>query len=133
MKKILVIFDGSNFYHGVKRLSKNIHLTNFNYRKLAQNITGFKDIQIEYCVGEIKQNHQSPKTKRLYAGQQALFYHLTQQRIKIQKGYMLKDGAIYHEKVLTSESRLTFSTAHLKIPMIFATLFPLIPISSLPF
>ena len=98
MKKILVIFDGSNFYHGVKRLSKNIHLTNFNYRKLAQKITGSKDVQIEYCVGEIKQNHQSPKTRQLYAGQQALFYRLEQQKIKIQKGYMLREGSTYHEK-----------------------------------
>lgn len=98
MKKILVIFDGSNFYHGVKRLSKNTHLSNFNYRKLSQNVTGSKDVKIEYCVGEIKQNHRSSKTRRLYAGQQALFYHLEKQGIKIQKGYMLKDGSTYHEK-----------------------------------
>jgi len=110
MKKILVIFDGSNFYHGVKRLSKNTHLTNFNYRKLSQKITGFEDVQIEYCVGEIKQNRQSPKTKRLYAGQQALFYHLEQQKIKIQKGYMLRDGSTYHEKGV--DVRITIDILH---------------------
>ena len=99
MKKNLVIFDGSNFYHGAKKLSPRTHLTNFKYRKLTEFLTKSKQNTIEYCVGEIRQ-HQYPsdKSKRLYANQQALFYNLEKQNIEIKKGYMLRSNLAYHEK-----------------------------------
>lgn len=98
MKKNLVIFDGSNFYHGAKRLSPKTHLTNFDYGKLAQIITGSKNNRIEYCVGEIRQEKYNKKSFRLYANQQSLFYNLEKQEIEIKKGYMLHHGFSYHEK-----------------------------------
>lgn len=98
MKKDLIIFDGSNFYHGAKRLLPEIHLTNYNYRKLAEAIAKNKNNHIEYCVGEIKQEKRNPKSRQLYAAQQKLFYNLEKQKIEIKKGYMLKNKDSYQEK-----------------------------------
>lgn len=98
MKKNLVIFDGSNFYHGVKRLSPETHLTNFNYQKLVSALTANDKNSVEYCVGEIRQDSRDKKSVKLYANQQALFYQLEKQGIEIKKGYMLKNDGAYHEK-----------------------------------
>ena len=95
--KNLVIFDGSNFYHGAKRVSPRTHLTNFDYLKLVEVITKSKNNIIEYCVGEIQQREFS-KSRILYANQQALFYNLANQKIVIKKGYMLYSKLVYHEK-----------------------------------
>jgi len=98
MQKDLIIFDGSNFYHGAKRLDKIIHLTSYGYRKLAQKISGSKNCNIEYCVGEVRQEKDNPKSKRMYSAQQSLFYSLGKQGITVKKGYMLKSDGKYHEK-----------------------------------
>jgi len=98
MKKNLVIFDGSNFYHGAKHLAPQIHLTEFNYRKLAELITKTQNIEVEYCVGAVKKDRHNNKSFKLYANQQALFHNLEQQNITIKKGYLLRNRFIYHEK-----------------------------------
>ena len=99
MKKNLVIFDGSNFYHKAKHLAPEIHLTNFNYKKLGELVTSSKNSDIEYCVGEIKiYKNANSKTQGLYAGQQTLFYNLELQGISIKKGFMMKIKDVYHEK-----------------------------------
>ena len=85
MTKDLVIFDGSNFYHSSKKVSPKTHLTGFNYRKLAETITKSKNINIEYCVGEIRQERENKKSVKMYANQQALFYNLERQRIVVKK------------------------------------------------
>lgn len=95
----LVIIDGSNFYHKAKKIAPNIHLTNYNYRKLAEMITNSEANDIEYCVGEIKHRVSGDsKIQQLYAGQQALFYTLQKQDIAVKKGFMLKTQGIFHEK-----------------------------------
>jgi len=94
-----VIFDGSNFYHKSKRLAPEVHLTYFNYRKLAEIITGSKDnLDIEYCVGEIKRERNNSKSRAMYNGQMALFSTLGLQSIAINKGFMMKHNDIYSEK-----------------------------------
>ncbi len=97
MKKDLVIFDGSNFYHGAKQLSLRTHLIDFDYEKLVKLIAGGDNCSIEYCVGEIRQNKRDIKSQTLYANQQSLFYHLEQQGVVVKKGYMLRHLQ-YHEK-----------------------------------
>lgn len=95
----MVIYDGSNFYHRAKKLAPYLHLTNFNYRKLADQLTGSLRNDIEYCVGEIKpQAFGEQKASRLYSNQQKLFYNLQKQGIVIKKGFMMKQGSYYHEK-----------------------------------
>ena len=99
MSKKLVIFDGSNFYHKSKRLVPEMHLTYFNYRKLAEIITNSKDnLDIEYCVGEIKRERNNSKSRAMYNGQMALFNTLGLQDITIHKGFMMKHNDIYSEK-----------------------------------
>lgn len=100
MRENLVIFDGSNFYHRAKKLAPQVHLTNFNYRKLAELITGSQENNIEYCVGEIKPQKFNNDSKgiQMYSGQQTLFYNLQKQNVVIKKGFMLKTKEIYHEK-----------------------------------
>lgn len=98
MKPILVIYDGSNFYHCAKRLAPKLHLTHFNYYQLAQTIGGHRGPHVEYCVGEIRKEKHNPKSVKLYSQQQALFYHLEKQGVKVKKGYMLKHNGIYTEK-----------------------------------
>lgn len=85
----LVIFDGSNFYHGSKHLMPRVSLTYFNYSKLVEIITKGRNNKIEYCVGEIKRDRHNSKSQKLYANQQTLFYQLDKQGIEIKKGYML--------------------------------------------
>lgn len=95
----MVIYDGSNFYHRAKKLAPYLHLTNFNYRKLAELLTRSLQNDIEYCVGEIKpQAFADPKASRLYSSQQKLFYNLHKQGIVVKKGFMMKQGNFYHEK-----------------------------------
>jgi uncharacterized LabA/DUF88 family protein len=97
MHSTLIIFDGSNFYHKAKKLAPNIHLTNFDYRKLSEMLSS-KDCDIEYCVGEIKRESNNQKSKEMYNGQMALFDNLRKQKIIIKKGFMMKIGNFYHEK-----------------------------------
>ena len=98
MNKVLIIFDGSNFYHGVKNTAPKLHLSKFNYFKLSQLLSKNKNPRIIYCVGEIKREKDNQKSQILYSQQQKLFFHLESQDIELRKGYMLKNKAIYHEK-----------------------------------
>ncbi len=76
-----------------------MHLTNFNYGKLAELITNTTDdLTIEYCVGEIKRERNNPKSKSMYNGQMALFNTLMLQSIAIHKGFMMKHDNVYTEK-----------------------------------
>lgn len=97
-RRILAIFDGSNFYHLAKNLSPKTHLTDFNYRKFVEKLTGETKIQIEYCVGEIKKRKHDKKSEKLYAGQQLLFENLRRQDILIKLGFMLNTKGVWHEK-----------------------------------
>src|SRR3990172_1013204 len=114
MKKDLIIFDGSNFYFGAKRLSQRVHLTEFNYRGLAEEIAENKNIEIEYCVGEIKYKKGNEKSSRLYANQQALFYNLGKQNIVIKKGFMLYSNLSFHEKGVDVQIALDIAIGALK-------------------
>ncbi|OGC56323.1 hypothetical protein A3H26_01890 [candidate division WWE3 bacterium RIFCSPLOWO2_12_FULL_36_10] len=97
-KKILVQFDGSNFYNKVKKSVLGIHLTNFNYAGLVQSITQEKSSKTIYYVGEIKKYLGNKKSEILYANQQSLFSHLRKQNIKVKLGYLLMSDGKYHEK-----------------------------------
>lgn len=98
MKKILVQFDGSNFYNKVKKASSDIHLTNYNYAGLAKELTKWQYSQIIYYVGEIKKYPGNKKSQTLYSGQQSLFSHLRKQDIQVKLGYLLMSDGKFHEK-----------------------------------
>lgn len=98
MKKILVQFDGSNFYNKAKRINSNIHLTEFDYIGLAKSIAQANPNKTIYYVGEIRQYEGNKKSEILYANQQKLFTHLRNQDIEIKLGYLLLSNGKYHEK-----------------------------------
>lgn len=98
MKRVLVQFDGGNFYKKVKSVLPKVHLTTYNYRLLAQSIIKEKSYKIIYYVGEIRRYKGNKKSSILYASQQSLFLNLTKQNIDIKLGYILRSGGVYHEK-----------------------------------
>ena len=97
-KKILVQFDGSNFYNKVKRIDRQIHLTLFDYIGFAKSLSKVKPDKAIYYVGEIRQYDGDKKSETLYASQQKLFSHLRNQNIEIKLGYLLMSDGKYHEK-----------------------------------
>ncbi len=98
MKKVLVQFDGSNFYNKVKKLLPSTHLTNFDYAGLAKSIIEDKQAEITYYVGEIRKYPGNKKSQSLYANQQSLFLNLRKQGLEVKLGYLLFSGGVYHEK-----------------------------------
>lgn len=97
-KKILIQFDGSNFYKKVKRILPQVHLTNFDYVGLAHSLSNDKSAQINYYVGEIRKYPGNKKSQFLYANQQKLFTVLRNQKIEIKLGFLLFSAGEFHEK-----------------------------------
>lgn len=98
MKKILIQFDGSNFYNKVKTLLPKAHLTSFDYYGFAKFISKVSPKDIIYYVGEIRKRPDDKKSEILYASQQSLFSKLRRQRINIKLGYLLFSQGKFHEK-----------------------------------
>ena len=98
MSKILVQFDGSNFYNKVKRIDPNIHLITFDYIGLVKSITKITPHKVVYYTGEIRQYEGNKKSETLYANQQKLFTSLRNQNIEIKLGYLLLSYGKFHEK-----------------------------------
>lgn len=96
-RKSLIIIDGSNFYHSLKKL--DLHsLLRFDFTSFVGHLAPKTQNSVEYCVGEIRQERNNRKSQMLYRQQAQLFASLKQHNIKIIKGYMLKSDGIYHEK-----------------------------------
>lgn len=98
MNKVLVQFDGSNFYKKVKKIDPQIHLTNFDYLGFCKKLSRSAELKSVYYVGEIKKFQNNKKSQILYSGQQSLFLNLRTQKIDIKLGYILFSGGEYHEK-----------------------------------
>ena len=97
-KKVLVQFDGSNFYNKVKKILPTLHLTSFDYEGLANEIDKSKTTQVIYYVGEIKKYPGNKKSETLYSSQQKLFTNLRKQNLEIKLGYLLMSDGKYYEK-----------------------------------
>lgn len=98
MKRVLVQFDGSNFYNKVKKILPQLHLTPYNYAGLAESIASSKPDQVVYYVGEIRKYPGNKKSESLYSNQQSLFLNLRKQNIDIKLGYLLMSSGVFHEK-----------------------------------
>lgn len=96
--KVLVQFDGSNFYRRSKQLSPETHLTHFNYLSFAKMLSFSDNPKIVYYVGEIRREMGNEKSYKLYSAQQTLLEHLRKQEVEIKLGYLLKTKDVYHEK-----------------------------------
>jgi len=96
-KKIQILIDGSNFYHGLKKLGIT-HQLSLDYATFFQDLVQTPNYHATYHIGKIKNNPSDPHTVKLFIGQQKLFNHLKHHRVAITKGYMLKTDGKYHEK-----------------------------------
>jgi len=96
--RCLILIDGSNFFHKVKNLDKNISLTAFNYHSFCIKLSNHNFPKINYYVGQIRREKHNIKSFKLYSQQQRLFYNLEKQKINIKTGYMLKTKGKYYEK-----------------------------------
>jgi uncharacterized LabA/DUF88 family protein len=100
-EKVLVVIDGSNFYHILKHPEVNIKGTlRYNYRGLIEwLLNGREAVSVRYYVGLAKFDPIVPeKSQQLVSNQQRLFAALGKQDIEIMRGYMMKNGTTYHEK-----------------------------------
>jgi uncharacterized LabA/DUF88 family protein len=99
MERVFVIIDGSNLYYKLKYFEIP-NLIHYNYRGLIDSLIGNRNlIKSVYYIGSIKLDKKNLKSIKLYNSQLKLFNHLFQQKIEIEKGFLMKNkDGIYHEK-----------------------------------
>jgi uncharacterized LabA/DUF88 family protein len=100
-ERVVIIFDGSNFYHILKNKNVNIQGTlQYQYQRIAEWLAnGRKIISIKYYVGIARFDKNNPEqSQRLVSGQQKLFVKLAEQNVELVRGYMMKNDGTYHEK-----------------------------------
>lgn len=100
-EKVLIIFDGSNFYHILKDKQVGIQRTlDYNYRGLAEWLAnGRSVVAIKYYVGIARFSQRDPeRSQRLVSNQQKLFAVLDKQHIELIRGYLMENDGIFHEK-----------------------------------
>lgn len=98
MERVFIVIDGSNFYHKMKGLGFE-HLSRFNHQKFITWLAK-KDKIVGTCfyVGQIREEPNSKKSKKLKKDQDRLFSHLRKTNILVKTGYILKSDNEYHEK-----------------------------------
>lgn len=96
-ERVLIIIDGSNFYHRLKEM-KLSSLLNFDYKKFSHSLLIKRSLfSKQYHIGAIREERGNIKSKELMRGQQKLITKLQKDNWIIRFGHMLKtDG--YHEK-----------------------------------
>jgi len=101
--KVIIFIDGSNFYHRLKFLTKEkpkVSLLNFNLIGFC-NWLCEKDslVEIRYYIGAVRRQSNNPKSEKMYANQQRLFFKLQQNGIKVVLGQLIQHpDKSYHEK-----------------------------------
>ncbi len=104
MSKVFIFIDGSNFYHKLKELTKDvdepISLLDFDYTKFFSWLIKPDELQeARYYIGALKRKRNDPKSEKVYADQQRLVAKLQQHKVIITFGQMIQhpDKSI-HEK-----------------------------------
>ncbi len=96
-ERVLIVLDGSNFYHRLKELGLG-GLLQFGYLKFSQYLAGARAIVgRRYFIGAIREEPRNPKSRALMADQQKLLGRLLKLGWEVQFGHMLKTES-YHEK-----------------------------------
>ncbi|MCG2690160.1 NYN domain-containing protein [Candidatus Parcubacteria bacterium] len=101
--RIVIFIDGSNFYHRLKFLTKQkpkFSLLDFNFIDFCSWLCGKDDlIEIRYYIGAIRRQNNNPKSEKMYADQQRLFFNLQRKQVKIILGQLIQHpDKSYHEK-----------------------------------
>lgn len=97
VKRVVILVDGSNFYHKLKELKIKDKLS-FDYGKFGKWLAGGrKVVSFQYYIGAVREKEGDEKSRQLLKDQHRLFSALKKSGWKIYLGYLLKtDG--YHEK-----------------------------------
>jgi hypothetical protein len=109
MTNAAVFIDGSNFYNRLKDLGIR-NTAQFDYRGLAEWLAGGR--LLTYCgyyVGVVRAKPGDTKAEAMKNQQVNLFNNLQskRQRFVVQRGYIMENRGVYHEKGSTSRSRST--------------------------
>ncbi len=99
--KMALLFDGSNFYHRLKKCCIQ-HSSFFDYRGFTNFLleSGDELFYVGYYVGLIQRQEGDPHRESLYKGQQSFFLNLRQffPDIHIVLGHIQNVKGIYQEK-----------------------------------
>jgi len=97
--RVIILVDGSNFYHRLKEPQIAIkNPLNFSYKDFGDWLSsGKKLISANYYVGAVREKKGNLKSKKMLADQLKLFSKLRASGWKIFLGYILKSDS-HHEK-----------------------------------
>lgn len=97
MKKIWIIFDGSNFYHLLKTLPSVYSPSSFNYIKFVKFLAKNEKINRKiYCIGAVREETGNIKSKKLMIQQQKFLTSLKKES-EIHLGYICSDSLLLDE------------------------------------
>ena len=99
-ERVIVIVDGSNFYHRLKELfSQRENLLGFRLDDFVVWLCGARQIiEKKYHIGVVRARPGDEKAQTLRASQQRLFARLRQGNWHIMYGYLLESDGRRHEK-----------------------------------
>lgn len=99
-ERILIIIDGSNFYHRLKEiLAPSSALSDFRYDAFIAWLAHRRPISgRKYCIGIVRAKIGNAGSQKLRKNQQRLLAKLRQYGWDIGRGYILNAGRKYHEK-----------------------------------
>ncbi len=97
-ERIVILVDGSNFYHYTKGFSLT-HLLEFNYKEFGDFLArGREIVSATYYIGKMREKSGDLRSRKLMADQQRLVSRLQQFGWQISFGHMLIDGGGQREK-----------------------------------
>ena len=93
---IVILIDGSNFYHKLKDLK--LSDKKFSFPDFCNWISEKTFDQCTYYVGAVRQEERNRKSRKLYAKQRSFLSSLQKEGINVELGFILKSNGVYHEK-----------------------------------
>ena len=97
-ERIIILVDGSNFYHYSKELQLD-HLLDFNYKQFGDFLANDRSIvSATYYIGKMREKEGDLRSRKLMASQQKLVSHLQNYGWQVSYGHMLIDGGGQREK-----------------------------------
>lgn len=97
-ERIIILIDGSNFYHYSKELGLQLPIQ-FNYKGFGEKLADGRDIVFAtYYIGKVRAKEKDEHSQRLRSNQQRLMAWLALSGWSIEFGHMMKNQGVYHEK-----------------------------------
>lgn len=98
-ERVIILVDGSNFYHRLKEPEITVkNPLKFDYKAFKNWLASKRKlVAANYYVGAVREEKGNLKSKKMLANQLKLFSRLRASGWKIYLGYLLKSDG-YHEK-----------------------------------